>query len=105
MARRPRLYLPDCPLHIIQRGNNRDACFRDDSDYKAYLYFMREAAAQYSVSIHAFVLMTNHVHILATPSTEKSVSRTFKGAVSLILCEFGVRSKTNLLVWYRDAYS
>jgi putative transposase len=48
MARRPRLYLPDCPLHIIQRGNNRDACFRDDSDYKAYLHFMREAAVQYA---------------------------------------------------------
>ena len=75
MARRPRLYLPGCPLHIIQRGNNRDACFRDDSDYKAYLHFMREAATQYGVAIHAFVLMTNHVHILATPSTEESVSR------------------------------
>ena len=75
MARRPRLYLPDCPLHIIQRGNNRDACFRDDSDYKAYLHFMREAAAQYEVAIHAFVLMTNHVHVLATPSTEESASR------------------------------
>ncbi|WP_239495471.1 hypothetical protein [Marinomonas primoryensis] len=56
MARRPRLYLPNCPLHIIQRGNNRDACFRDDSDYKAYLHFMREAAERYGVSIHAFVL-------------------------------------------------
>jgi len=49
MARRPRLYLPNCPLHIIQRGNNRDACFRDDSDYKVYLNFMRETAAQYRV--------------------------------------------------------
>ncbi|WP_392383832.1 transposase [Marinomonas primoryensis] len=75
MVRRPRLYLPNCPLHIIQRGNNRDACFRDDSDYRAYLHFMREAAERYGVSIHAFVLMTNHVHILATPSTENSVSR------------------------------
>jgi len=75
MARRPRLYLPGCPLHIIQRGNNRDACFRDDSDYKAYLHFMRESATQYEVSIHAYVLMTNHVHILATPLIEESVSR------------------------------
>ncbi|WP_231473306.1 transposase [Thalassolituus oleivorans] len=65
MARRRRLYLPDCPLHIIQRGNNRDACFRDDSDYKAYLHFMREAATQYGVAIHPLVFMTNHVHILA----------------------------------------
>ena len=75
MARRPRLYLPNCPLHIIQRRNNRAACFRDDSDYKAYLHFMLEAAAQYDVSIHAFVLMTNPVHMLATPSTEESASR------------------------------
>jgi putative transposase len=44
MARLPRLYLPDFPLHIIQRENNRDTCFRDDSDYKTYLHFMREAA-------------------------------------------------------------
>ena len=45
MARLPRLYLPDFPLHIIQRGNNRDVFSCDDSDYKAYLHFMREAAA------------------------------------------------------------
>jgi putative transposase len=51
MARRPRLYFPGCPLHIIQRGNNRDACFRDDSGYKAYLYFIREAATQCGVEI------------------------------------------------------
>ena len=58
MARRPQLYLPDCPLHIIQRGNNRDACFRDDSDYKAYLYFMCEAAALYAVLIYAAISMS-----------------------------------------------
>ncbi|MFP6789832.1 MAG: transposase [Thalassolituus sp.] len=73
MARRPRLYLPDCSVHIIQRGNNRDVCFRDDSDYKAYLHFMREAAAQYEVAIHAFVLMTNHVHIFWLPPQQKNL--------------------------------
>ncbi|ETI62080.1 transposase [Marinomonas profundimaris] len=57
MARRPRLYLPDCPLHITQRGNNRDACFRDDSDYKTYLYLMREAVALYVVLIYAAISM------------------------------------------------
>ncbi|UTA47809.1 transposase [Simiduia sp. 21SJ11W-1] len=75
MARLPRLYLPGCAQHVIQRGNNREACFYDEADYRAYLSFLKDAAAKYDVAIHAFVLMTNHVHLLATPSSEQSVSR------------------------------
>ena len=67
MARLARLYLPGCAQHVIQRGNNREACFYDEADYKAYLTFLRDAATKYQVAIHAFVLMTNHVHLLATP--------------------------------------
>ena len=75
MARLPRLYLPGCAQHVIQRGNNREACFYDEADYKAYLSFLKDAAVKYDVAIHAFVLMTNHVHLLVTPSSEQSVSR------------------------------
>ena len=75
MARLPRLYLPGCAQHVIQRGNNREACFYDEADYKAYLSFLKDAAAKYSVAIHAFVLMSNHVHLLVTPSDEKGVGR------------------------------
>src|SRR5210317_605184 len=75
MARLKRLYLPGCAQHIIQRGNNREACFYDEPDYKAYLAFLKEAANKYQVTIHAFVLMTNHVHLLATPYDEKGISR------------------------------
>ena len=75
MARLPRLYLPGCAQHVIQRGNNREACFYDEADYKAYLSFIKDAAAKYQVAIHAFVLMTNHVHLLATPSDELGNSR------------------------------
>ncbi|TVP88212.1 MAG: transposase, partial [Pseudomonadaceae bacterium] len=75
MARRPRFFMPDCPLHIIQRGNNRAPCFLQESDYTTYLHFMCEAAAEYQVAIHAYVLMTNHVHILATPADDQGVSR------------------------------
>jgi putative transposase len=75
MARLPRLYLPGCAQHIIQRGNNREPCFYDEADYKAYLSFLKDAAAKYQVAIHAFVLMTNHVHLLATPANENGVSR------------------------------
>ena len=74
MARLTRLYLPGCAHHIIQRGNNREACFYGEADYKAYLTYLKDAAAKYHVAIHAFVLMTNHVHLLATPSNEKGIS-------------------------------
>lgn len=74
MARLPRLTMPGCPHHIIQRGNNKQPCFFQPSDYKAYLSFLQEASEQYGVSIHAFVLMTNHVHILATPCDTKGIS-------------------------------
>ncbi len=75
MARLPRLYLPGCAQHVIQRGNNREACFYDEADYKAYLLFLRDAATKYQVAIHAFVLMTNHVHLLVTPSDRQGISR------------------------------
>lgn len=75
MARLPRLYLPGCAQHVIQRGNNREPCFYDEADYKAYLSFLKDAATQYQVAIHAFVLMTNHVHLLVSPSSEQGVSR------------------------------
>ena len=71
MARLPRLYLPGCAHHVIQRGNNRQACFYGEADYKAYLAFLKDAAAKYQVAIHAFVLMTNHVHLLVTPANEQ----------------------------------
>lgn len=79
MARLPRLYLPGCAQHVIQRGNNREACFYDEADYKAYLSFLKDAAIKYQVAIHAFVLMTNHVHLLVTPTDEKGVSRMMQG--------------------------
>jgi putative transposase len=75
MARLPRLNLPGFAQHLIQRGNNRDACFYSEADYKAYLTFLKDAAIKHQVAIHAFVLMTNHVHLLLTPSDHQGVSR------------------------------
>ena len=75
MARLPRLYLDGCAHHLIQRGNNREACFYAEEDYKVYLSFLREAASKYQVAIHAFVLMTTHVHFLATPEHKTGLSR------------------------------
>ena len=75
MARLPRLYIKGCPQHIIQRGNNRSPIFFDNEDYAFYLQNFEEASEKYKVEIHAFILMSNHVHILATPSSETSISR------------------------------
>jgi putative transposase len=64
MARRPRLVLPAVPLHIIQRGNNRSPCFACEADYLVYLTLARQYADEAACQVHAYVLMTNHVHLL-----------------------------------------
>ncbi len=69
MPRRPRVILPNVPQHIIQRGNNRQVCFYADEDYQVYLQWLQEYADKTECHIHAYVLMTNHVHLLV--STEK----------------------------------
>lgn len=67
MARLARVEAAGYPHHIIQRGNNRQAVFVDAADYERYLSLLREIAEVQSVAIHAYVLMTNHVHLLVTP--------------------------------------
>jgi putative transposase len=67
MTRRARLLLPATPLHLIQRGNNRSVCFADSKDCLTYLTLLEEVSQACGVMIHAYVLMTNHVHLLATP--------------------------------------
>lgn len=74
MPRRRRLSPAGVPQHIIQRGNNRHVCFRSDKDIAAYANWLAEAATKYHVDIHAWVFMTNHVHLLVTPRKVSSVS-------------------------------
>jgi putative transposase len=74
MARQPRLVLPDQPHHIIQRGNDNQVIFRDDEDHRRFLDWLRESAKFYRVAIHAYVLMPNHLHLLATPSDEDGLA-------------------------------
>jgi len=74
MARSLRLNLENIPQHVIQRGNNRQACFLVPKDYQVYLDKLLEYSNKYKVEIHAFVLMTNHVHLLVTPKVATGVS-------------------------------
>ena len=67
MARPQRLELPNVPLHVLQRGNNRAACFFSEIDRRFYLKCLARAATARGCAIHAYALMTNHVHLLVTP--------------------------------------
>ncbi len=73
MARLPRLTLPGHPHHIIQRGNNRQAIFLSSGDRQFLLDLLRENSVKFGVAIHAYVLMTNHFHVLATPGTAEGL--------------------------------
>ncbi len=77
-AKAPRITLAGVPLHLIQRGNNRQACFFADEDYRFYLDWLKEYARKSACAIHAYVLMTNHVHLLLTPGRDSSVGELMK---------------------------
>jgi len=74
MPRSPRLDVPGLPVHIVQRGNNRQPCFLEDSDRTYFLYALQEACRDRQCQLHAFVLMTNHVHLLVTPLEQQGAS-------------------------------
>src|SRR6266481_1344459 len=78
MARCPRYYVAGVPCHVIQRGHNHRACFFGDADYAYYLECLKDAADKYGCAVHAYVLMTNHVHLLMTPSDRDGVSRVMQ---------------------------
>jgi putative transposase len=78
MPRRARLVVPGIPWHIIQRGNNRAACFYENSDYQYFLETLAEQAAKHQCCLHAWCLMTNHVHLLLTPAAEHSAALLMK---------------------------
>jgi putative transposase len=83
MSRAPRIEIPGIPLHIVQRGNNRAACFLGDIDRRFYLKCLAETARRRGCAIHAYALMTNHVHLLVTPDAP--------GAASAMLQDVGRR--------------
>ena len=75
MARQPRIDLAGVPHHLIQRGNNRQDCFLADDERRLYLDWLHEAAQKCGGSIHAYVLMDNHVHLLATGAESGALGR------------------------------
>ena len=78
MPRRARLRVAGVPVHLIQRGNNRTACFFTAGDYALYLRHLADLAPRFGCAVHAYVLMTNHVHLLLTPSAADGASLLMK---------------------------
>ncbi len=71
MPRQGRVVLPNYPLHVVQRGHNRQVVFAEDEDYQRYLSDLRDLKDAFGIKVYAFCLMTNHVHLLLAPDQHK----------------------------------
>ena len=99
MARQPRFVLPGHPQHVIQRGNNRQVIFCSESDYQFYLEKLLDAAREHACDIHAYVLMTNHVHLLVTPHEENSISKMMQSLGRRYVQYFNYMYKRTGTLW------
>ena len=99
MARQPRLDIPGIAQHVIQRGNDRKPCFFRDSDYLRYLQALRELSVRGHCAVHAYVLMTNHVHLLVTPEAKGQVSRMMQSLGRRYVRYFNDRYHRTGTVW------
>lgn len=105
MPRHPRFCIADTPIHVVQRGHNRGACFASNRDRVCYLAELKQQADLHGVAVHAYVLMTNHVHLLMTPGDERGISRTMKALGESYVRYFnGAYGRTGTL-WESRPYS
>jgi len=101
MARHPRLVFPDLALHIAQRGNNRQDCFLQQNDRLVYLSILRDLARLRQCGIHAYCLMTNHVHLLMTPPTAAACSLLMRDLMRCYASYFNRRYSRTGSLWQR----
>ena len=99
MARLPRLTVPGYPHHIIQRGNNRQAIFSSTADYQMLLALIDESAHKFGVALHAYVLMGNHFHLLATPTTEEGLPQMMQAIGRRYVRYFNDRQARSGTLW------
>jgi putative transposase len=83
----------------VQRGNNREACFIEPENYQYYLELWKELSKRYGVAVHAYVLMTNHIHFLVTPETPTAISNTMKVVGSRYAQYINLRYKRTGTIW------
>ena len=99
MPRRARMYIPNLPYHIVQRGNNREVCFIEPENYLFYLELWQTLSKRYGVAVHAYCLMTNHIHFLVTPEKEDSISTTMKVVGSRYAQYINLKYKRTGTLW------
>ena len=99
MARLARFYISGQPQHVFQRGNNRDIIFVTDEDYRFYLDKLHEACEKYGCAVHAYVLMTNHVHLLITPGTKDGLGKVMQSLGRYYVQYFNYRYKRTGTLW------
>jgi len=99
MPRRKRMYLPGHAYHLVQRGNNREVCFVEPENYRFYMALWKECAIRYGVAVHAYCLMTNHVHFLVTPEEPDSISKVMSVVGSRYAYYFNKTYKRTGTVW------
>ena len=99
MPRKPRANPIGVPQHIIQRGNNRQACFTSEPDFIAYTGWLKDYAKKYQVEIHAWVFMTNHVHLLCTPLKTDSISQMMQSLGRQYVRYFNYTYKRSGTLW------
>jgi putative transposase len=99
MARLPRLTVAGYPHHLIQRGNNRQAIFSTSADYETLLAMLDEHAHKAGVAIHAYVLMSNHFHLLATPETVEGIPQMMQAVGRRYVRYFNQRQARTGTLW------
>jgi putative transposase len=99
MARLPRFFAEGEAQHVIQRGNNREPTFTSEQDFAFYLDCLRRASAEHGLAIHAYVLMTNHVHLLATPEHENSLPKTLQSVGRRYVQYFNYAHRRSGTLW------
>ena len=99
MARLPRLTLPGYPHHVIQRGNNRQPIFNAAADQQYLLELLHQNAMRFEVAVHAYVLMGNHFHLLATPQTEKGLPQMMQAIGRSYVRYFNTRNARSGTLW------
>lgn len=99
MPRLARYVLPGQPQHVIQRGNNRSPIFVSDDDYACFRHYLHDACQRYGCGIHAWVFMTNHVHLLMTPSANDSIAKTMQSVGRRYVQYFNVTYQRTGTLW------
>lgn len=99
MARLPRYVIPGQPQHIIQRGNNRQTIFAAEADYQFFRDALVKASLKHGLTIHAYVWMTNHIHLLATPEFDDSISKVFQSVGRKYVQYFNFTYKRSGTLW------